>query len=112
MSATSTTELYRERIWRIVHAIPRGQVTSYGTIAQLAGLPRGARLVGRVLGQLPAGSALPWHGVVNSRGRISFAPGSEHYRAQRERLCAEGIVFRAANTAAETIDMNTFGWKI
>jgi len=89
----------RERIWRVVHGIPSGKVASYGQIAQLAGLPRAARLVGRVLSQLPEGSKLPWHRVVNSQGRISFPFGSEPYREQRERLLAEGVVFSGQRVA-------------
>ena len=105
MSATNLTLMYRERVWRIVHGIPRGKVTSYGAVAKLAGMPRGARLIGRILAQLPKGSALPWHRVVNSRGCISFPPGSAQHVEQRERLCAEGIEFRN-----DQIDLKKFGW--
>ena len=45
----------RERIWAVVAAIPRGTVATYGQVAALAGLPRGARLVGRAMSQLPPG---------------------------------------------------------
>lgn len=106
MAAPNLTLLYRERVWRIVHGIPRGAVTNYGTIAKLAGLPRGARLVGRILAQLPEGSTLPWHRVVNSSGRISFPESSAQYREQRQRLLAEGIEFRNSK-----IDLKKFGWN-
>ena len=106
MSATNVTLMYRERVWRIVHSIPRGKVTSYGAVAKLAGLPRGARLIGRILAQLPEGSALPWHRVLNSRGCISFPPGSTQYIEQRERLLTEGIEFRG-----DKIDLKKFGWS-
>jgi methylated-DNA-protein-cysteine methyltransferase-like protein len=92
--AVATSDQYRELIWGIVHSIPAGKVSSYGEIAKRAGLPRGARLVGRVLSNLPEGSTLPWHRVVNSRGCISFPQGSKQYREQRERLVAEGVTFR------------------
>lgn len=98
--------MYRERVWLIVHGIPRGKVTSYGAVAKLAGLPRGARLIGRILAQLPAGSALPWHRVVNSRGQISLPPGSASYREQRERLLSEGIEINN-----DRIDFKRFGWQ-
>ena len=107
MIPANLTQLYRERVWRIVHSIPQGYVSSYGAIAKLAGLPRGARLIGRILAQLPEGSTLPWHRVVNSRGRISFPPGSEQYREQRGRLCAEGVELRG-----DKINLQRFGWKI
>jgi methylated-DNA-protein-cysteine methyltransferase-like protein len=105
MSTIDTTQAHQQEIWRIVFSIPSGRVTSYGAIAKLAGLPRGARLVGRVLAQLPEGSALPWHRVVNSRGTISFPSGSARYREQRERLLTEGVEFRN-----EKIDWSQFGW--
>ncbi|MFZ1796301.1 MAG: MGMT family protein, partial [Dokdonella sp.] len=35
-------------ICRVIQSIPRGRVASYGEIAARAGLPRRARLVGRV----------------------------------------------------------------
>ena len=39
-------------ILNVIVQIPQGKVASYGQVAQLAGLPKHARLVGRVLGQL------------------------------------------------------------
>lgn len=105
MSTGDTTQAHQQEIWRIVHSIPPGRVTSYGAIAKLAGLPRGARLVGRTLAQLPEGSVLPWHRVINSRGTISFPIGSTRYREQRERLITEGVEFRN-----EKIAWSQFGW--
>ena len=82
------------RIWKEVAAIPRGKVASYGGIARRAGLPRRARLVGHALKVAPGRLRLPWHRVVNARGMISFPPGSESFRLQRERLEREGVRFR------------------
>lgn len=75
----------------MVAMIPRGRVASYGQIAALAGMPRHARLVGRTLRELPKGSKLPWHRVVNATLRISMRPGGTS--EQRRRLEAEGIEF-------------------
>jgi methylated-DNA-protein-cysteine methyltransferase related protein len=105
MPTETTMSQYRELIWRIVHSIPAGKVASYGDVAKHAGLPRGARLVGRALSNLPGDSTLPWHRVINSRGTISFPQGSPQYREQRERLLAEGIIFRN-----EKIDWKKFAW--
>ena len=46
------------RIYETIRDIPRGSVASYGQIAEIAGIPRGARQVGWALKQLPAGRAL------------------------------------------------------
>lgn len=80
-----------EMIWQVVGAIPPGFVATYGQVAELAGLPRGARMVGRCLGNLPEGSRLPWHRVINSAGRISLPPDSDGYKEQVRRLQEEGV---------------------
>jgi methylated-DNA-protein-cysteine methyltransferase-like protein len=81
----------------VVALIPPGKVASYGQIAQLAGLPNRARLVGRTLSQLPADTKLPWHRVVNASLRLSLA-GSARKR-QRARLEHEGVNFTAERIA-------------
>jgi methylated-DNA-protein-cysteine methyltransferase-like protein len=98
-SASEQIALHRERIWQVVHGIPAGKVASYGQVAELAGLPRAARLVGRVLSQLPQGSTLPWHRVIKSSGEISFPKGSKGFREQRERLLTEGVEVRNGRVA-------------
>ena len=50
---------------RIVRAIPRGRVLSYGEVALRAGRPRGARAVVRALHQL---DDVPWWRVVRKGG--------------------------------------------
>lgn len=83
-----------ERIWQVVHSIPRGRVATYGQVASLAGLPGYARYVGTVLKKLPRGSRLPWHRVVNARGCLSFPSHSSKHRQQQKLLESEGIVFK------------------
>ena len=68
--------------------VPRGKVSTYGAIACAAGVPRGARLVVRVLRQ---SHGLPWHRIVGAGGRIA-TPG-EHALDQRFRLEMEGVKF-------------------
>ncbi|MGB3621000.1 MAG: MGMT family protein, partial [Ketobacter sp.] len=53
---------------QVIASIPKGKVSTYGGVAALAGMPRHARYVGTVLKNLPAGSKIPWHRVVNSKG--------------------------------------------
>ena len=89
-----------ERIWQVVAAIPQGRIATYGQIARLAGMPGHARLVGRTLSRLPAGSRLSWHRVVNATLRISprgAGRGDDGAMAdQRRRLEAEGVEFVGA----------------
>jgi methylated-DNA-protein-cysteine methyltransferase-like protein len=82
-----------ESILAAVRRIPRGKVCTYGNVAEVAGLPRRARLVGTVLRQTPAARGLPWYRVINAGGRISFPVGSDAYARQRHKLEAEGVVF-------------------
>ncbi|MEH6577863.1 MAG: MGMT family protein [Amphritea sp.] len=98
-------ELY-ERIWLVVGLIPSGRVISYGQVAQMAGLPGRARMVGRCLGQLPEGSALPWHRVINARGEISLPVGSESYCLQVARLQEEGVAVLKGK-----IRLSMYGWQ-
>jgi methylated-DNA-protein-cysteine methyltransferase related protein len=86
-----------------VEAIPRGKVASYGQIAALAGLPGRARLVGRVLANLPEDREIPWQRVVNARGEISLT--GESAARQRRLLAREGVSF----TPSGRIDLRRFG---
>ena len=94
-----------ERILAAVKGIPRGRVSTYGNVAELAGLPRRARLVGTVLKHAPASRDLPWFRVINSSGRISLPDGSDSYARQRRKLEGEGVIFRG-----DRVDMKRYGW--
>ncbi|MED5530340.1 MAG: MGMT family protein [Pseudomonadota bacterium] len=95
----------KEKIWQIVHQIPKGKVASYGQIAKLAGLPGYARYVGYTMKVLPASTKLPWYRVVNSQGSISFKKGTKQYFLQKSLLEKEGIVFIKGK-----FPMSKFGW--
>ncbi len=97
---------YCECIWRVVISIPAGQVATYGGVAERAGLPRRARLVGHALRQLPADTGVPWHRVVAAGGRIALPPGSAGYREQCHRLATEGIPVHNGR-----VDMNRYDWR-
>ena len=93
-------------ILTVVANIPYGKVASYGQIAALAGLPKHARLVGRILSQMDSDSDIPWHRVINSQGRISLSRLDDHgFNEQQARLLAEGIVFKNGR-----INFKQFGW--
>ena len=72
--------------------IPRGQLATYGQIADLIGAYGCARQVGWALRRLKLPSTVPWHRVVNAQGRISMSLSREGSDwIQRELLMAEGI---------------------
>ncbi len=93
------------RIAAAIARVPRGRVSTYGTLAAVAGLPGRARLVGTVLRHQPDSSRLPWFRVINAAGRSSFPEGSEPHKLQRARLEAEGVLFVRGR-----VDLKRFGW--
>ena len=93
------------RIWETIQDIPRGCVANYGQIAEIAGIPRGARQVGYALRHTPTGMELPWHRVVTSSGKSAFDPNSRHFKTQRERLANEDVA-----VVNGKVDMNKYRW--
>ncbi len=93
MTAERTS--FFEQVYLLVSTIPRGSVATYGLLAALLGVPRGARAVGWALRVLPRSrqALVPWHRVVGAGGRIALRGGDGALR-QRRRLQAEGVVTR------------------
>jgi len=61
---------FTEKVIAIINAIPEGKVMTYGQIAAIAGSPRAARQVVRILHSMSDKYRLPWHRVVNAQGKI------------------------------------------
>ena len=108
--ANSSFKPHYAQIWQTVQLIPQGKVACYGQIADLAGLPGRARLVGKALGKVPEGGwqgkIVPWHRVINSQGKISFAVGSDEFEKQRHLLQEEQVVVLGAK-----IKLKNFQWQ-
>jgi methylated-DNA-protein-cysteine methyltransferase-like protein len=94
------------RIWDTIRDIPKGAVASYGQIAEIAGIPRGARQVGYALRQLPADQDVPWHRVLQVSGKIAFEKGSRPYQEQSKRLMMEDVAVIAGR-----VDMRKYQWQ-
>ena len=95
-----------QMILAVVSQIPKGKVASYGQIAKLAGLPKHARLVGRVLGQIEDRTAIPWHRVINSQGKMSTTQLTEHGdHLQQILLLSEGVVVISGR-----VNLKQFAW--
>jgi methylated-DNA-protein-cysteine methyltransferase-like protein len=86
--------------------VPQGCVASYGQIAQIAGIPRGARQVGYALRHLPPGYEVPWHRIITSSGRIAFERGSRPYKEQVKRLKMDGVAVLGGR-----VDMKLRQWQ-
>lgn len=79
--------LIRE-VLEIADSIPAGKVASYGQIAEMAGRPKNARLIGKIMSMADRFGEHPCHRVVNHAGRT--VPG---WTEQRALLEAEGVEF-------------------
>jgi alkylated DNA nucleotide flippase Atl1 len=67
-------EEYVERVLATVEQVPRGRVTTYGTIADHVG-QGGPRMVGRVMANY--GGPVPWWRVVRADGSLPASHGDE-----------------------------------
>jgi methylated-DNA-protein-cysteine methyltransferase related protein len=108
MASSHLVELYR-RMHAVIRKIPRGRVATYGQVAELAGLPGGARVAAASLKTSKPADALPWQRVIGKasgkRGRIAIHDpvGAAMQRALLEKERVEvgdrGIV-----------DLERYGW--
>lgn len=81
---------FTQEVLRVVREVPKGRVVSYGQVALMTGVPRGARAVGWILRQAQDYS-LPWWRVINGSGRISIKNMFHTADEQRSLLRAEGV---------------------
>jgi methylated-DNA-protein-cysteine methyltransferase-like protein len=106
IGARPVRPFYRE-VYRLVRRIPKGKVATYGQLAALLGRPRAVRAVGSALRRLsgPMQQAVPWHRVLNAKGRVSFR-GGESPELQRDLLRREGVRFGRGGS----VDLVRVGW--
>ena len=97
------------KVYGLVCLIPPAKVATYGQIAMLLGHPQAARTVGWALHSLSDEQAqvVPWQRVINSRGTISFRPGSPGAAMQQALLEEEGVVFDEKGR----VDLKVYGWE-
>lgn len=95
---------YRERVYKIVRAIPAGRVMTYGQIAELLGEGYTPRTVGFVMHASPEGT--PWHRVLNAQGACSTGNIVLPHDKQQRLLENEGVVFDKNLRC----DLQTFLW--
>lgn len=101
-------ELYRS-IYAVVRRIPTGHVATYGQVAELAGLPGGARVAGAALKTCKPGDRLPWQRVIGkagkNRGRIAIHD-PVGAAVQRQLLGDEGVAIGDTGLIA----LDRYGW--
>ncbi len=92
MTKETRQTVFARRLYALVRQVPAGKVTTYGQLALLLGIPRGARAIGTCLSRC-SDVAVPCHRVVDRNGGTKaafddYAPGT-----QRALLEAEGVCF-------------------
>lgn len=97
---------FTSEVIRLIKAIPKGKVATYGQIAYLTGLYPSVRRVVWILHSCSEKEGLPWHRVINSKGTISLEQG-KGYERQKELLLEEGITF----DDKDRIDLDRFLWE-
>lgn len=106
MKSILSEKSFKERVLDITFAIPYGKVTTYGTIVTLAGIPRGAQMVGGILHYAIDELGVPWYCVVNRVGYVSTKCLAHPKELQLELMKHEGIEFNSELI----VDLNKFGW--
>jgi AraC family transcriptional regulator of adaptative response/methylated-DNA-[protein]-cysteine methyltransferase len=72
---------FQVQVWRALLAIPAGSATTYGSLADALGHPRGARAVGTACGANRIAWLIPCHRVLRSSGAL----GGYAWRLERKR---------------------------
>lgn len=65
-----------EQVFAVVKLVPRGRITTYGTIAAYLGSRMSARMVGWAMNAAHGDASVPAHRVVNRNGMLS---GKMHF---------------------------------
>lgn len=98
------------KIWNVVQQVPLGCVASYGQVADLAGLPGRARLVGKAMQHIPESGhnaqPVPWYRVLRSSGQLAFPMGSEQFEHQKQLLLADGVIVKG-----RSVSLKQFQWQ-
>lgn len=99
---------FKDQVIKIVRKIPYGSVTTYGTVATMAGLPRGGRLVGGILHFNTEEHNLPWQRIINRNGFISTKCLEHPKPLQKALLEREGIEV----SEDFMVNLEKYGWDL
>lgn len=81
-----------QAVYKAVAKIPRGKVTTYGTVAKYVGITN-PRVVGYALHVNKDPDNTPCHRVVNKQGELASGFAFGGLRIQKQLLEQEGITF-------------------
>lgn len=98
---------FTQAVVQMIQKIPKGKVATYKQIAELVGRPGAVRGVVWILSSSSRKYRLPWHRVLNSKGKIAFDKRSTNYRKQRLLLQREGVEF----VTTDELSLPKYQWK-
>jgi O-6-methylguanine DNA methyltransferase len=81
-----------KRIYELTSQIPKGRISTYGILANVAGKPKASRSIGRILSNNPRLVLIPCHRIVYSNGRIGGYTGGVKLKIKL--LASEGIIVK------------------
>ncbi|MDF0528806.1 methylated-DNA--[protein]-cysteine S-methyltransferase [Tsukamurella sp. 8F] len=74
-------DVFSERVWEMLRAIPFGETTTYGALATRLGDRHLAQAVGQAVGHNPVSIVIPCHRVVGADGSLTgYAGGLDRKR--------------------------------
>jgi AraC family transcriptional regulator of adaptative response/methylated-DNA-[protein]-cysteine methyltransferase len=92
---------FQIKVWQALLAIPSGQFSTYGTIAQGLAKPKASRAVGAAVGRNPVSWLIPCHRVLGSSGALTgYHWGVERKRAMLAVEAAKHDQLESPNTSA------------
>ncbi len=75
---------FQKRTWHLLREIGHGKVRTYKQLAEMAGVPYGARAIGNACNANPLSLIIPCHRVIGSNGLGGYAGGVEVKRVLLE----------------------------
>ena len=102
---------FQKKVWKAIHDIPYGRLSSYGRLAEAIGKPRAARAVGNAVGSNPCGIVIPCHRVIWSNGGLGGFRGGyddESLNEKRMLLAKEGVLPRVEDYPEKEVDLTGF----
>jgi methylated-DNA-[protein]-cysteine S-methyltransferase len=87
----ATTPL-RRNIWDATRRIPWGRTVTYGQLAELAGVPRGARTVGQAMSHNRLPIVIPCHRVLGACEKLTGFSAPRGLELKRDLLRQEGAL--------------------
>ena len=109
-TGTGRSEVSRDSaINGCVRQVPKGNVATYGQIANQVGAGCSSQQVGVAMRRLPDDSDVPWQRIIGSKGELKERSGQKGHEEQRRLLEEEGITF----SPDDKVDLKQYqySWK-